>query len=70
MRESIAASRREGDAAADVLVTASFGVAATQDCGYNLATLLAAADDAMYSAKRAGRNRVKVYGVTEPVATA
>jgi diguanylate cyclase (GGDEF)-like protein len=61
MRESIAASRREGDAAADVLVTASFGVAATQDCGYNLATLLAAADDAMYSAKRAGRNRVKVY---------
>jgi diguanylate cyclase (GGDEF)-like protein len=68
MRESIAASRREGDAAADVLVTASFGVAATQDCGYNLATLLAAADDAMYSAKRAGRNRVKVYRVAEPVA--
>ncbi|HET9190604.1 MAG TPA: diguanylate cyclase, partial [Rudaea sp.] len=66
----IAASRREGDADADVLVTASFGVAATQDCGYNLASLLAAADDAMYSAKRAGRNRVKVYGVTEPVAAA
>jgi diguanylate cyclase (GGDEF)-like protein len=61
MRESIAASRREGDAAADVLVTASFGVAATQDCGYNLATLLAAADDAMYTAKRAGRNRVVAY---------
>lgn len=70
MRESIAASRREGDADADVLVTASFGVAATQDCGYNLASLLAAADDAMYTAKRAGRNRVKVYGVTEPVAAA
>ena len=68
MRESIAASRREGDAAADVLVTASFGVAATQDCGYNLATLLAAADDAMYTAKRAGRNRVNVYRVAEPVA--
>jgi diguanylate cyclase (GGDEF)-like protein len=42
-------------------VTASFGVAATQDCGYNLATLLAAADDAMYTAKRAGRNRVVAY---------
>ena len=61
MRESIAASRREGDATADVLVTASFGVAGTQDSGYNLATLLAAADDAMYAAKRGGRNRVKVY---------
>jgi diguanylate cyclase (GGDEF)-like protein len=67
MRESIAASRREGDAAADVLVTASFGVAGTQDSGYNLATLIAAADNAMYAAKRAGRNRVKVY---EPAASA
>lgn len=61
MRESIAVSRREGDAAADVLVTASFGVASTQECGYNLATLVAAADNAMYAAKRAGRNRVEVH---------
>jgi diguanylate cyclase (GGDEF)-like protein len=68
MREAIAASRREGDAAADVLVTASFGIAATQDCGYNLTTLLAAADDALYAAKRAGRNRVEIQ--TSPAATA
>jgi diguanylate cyclase (GGDEF)-like protein len=70
MRESIVASRREGDAAADVPVTASFGVASTKDCGYNLATLLAAADDAMYSAKRAGRNRVEVHRATVEPATA
>ena len=70
MREAIADSRREGDAAADVLVTASFGVAGAQDCGYNLASLLASADDAMYAAKRAGRNRVEVHLPTvEPVAT-
>ncbi|HST29131.1 MAG TPA: GGDEF domain-containing protein [Rudaea sp.] len=69
MRESIAASRREGDAAADVLVTASFGVAGTQDCGYNLTTLLAAADDAMYAAKLAGRNRVEVHRTLESAAT-
>jgi diguanylate cyclase (GGDEF)-like protein len=68
MREAIAASRREGDAAADVLVTASFGIAATQDCGYNLTTLLAAADDALYAAKRAGRNRVEIQ--TSAAATA
>jgi len=41
-----------------VLVTASFGVAATRACGYNLTTLIAAADNAMYAAKHAGRNRV------------
>ncbi|MDE2084576.1 MAG: GGDEF domain-containing protein [Xanthomonadaceae bacterium] len=68
MRESIAASRREGDAAADLLVTASFGVAGTQACGYNLTSLLAAADDALYAAKRAGRNRVEVHHVAETAA--
>jgi diguanylate cyclase (GGDEF)-like protein len=70
MRESIVAARREGDAAADVPVTASFGVASTRDCGYNLPTLLASADDAMYTAKRAGRNRVEVHRATDEPATA
>ncbi|MBS0569024.1 MAG: diguanylate cyclase [Proteobacteria bacterium] len=58
MRRDIAAACREGNA--DLPITASFGVACTQSCGYNLPTLLAAADDAMYAAKRAGRNRVEV----------
>ena len=68
LREAIAASRREGDAAADVLVTASFGIACTRDCGYNLPTLLAAADDALYAAKRGGRNRVEAHAGAKAVA--
>ena len=61
MREAIAASRRTGDAAADVQITASFGVAATKVCGYNLPTLLANADNALYVAKNSGRNRVATF---------
>jgi diguanylate cyclase (GGDEF)-like protein len=61
MREAIAASRRTGDAAADVQITASFGVAATKVCGYNLPTLLANADNALYAAKNSGRNRVATF---------
>ncbi len=41
----------------EVSVTASFGVAAFPECG-ELGELLAAADSALYEAKRAGRNRV------------
>ena len=40
-----------------VVMTASFGVAAFPESG-DLDALVAAADDALYSAKRAGRNRV------------
>ncbi len=57
MRKAIAGIQRY-DPLSDVLVTASFGVAATRACGYNLTTLIAAADNAMYAAKHAGRNRV------------
>lgn len=39
-------------------VTASFGVADSNQAGYDLSTLLAAADAAMYQAKQQGRNQV------------
>jgi len=59
MRAAIASARRSEDV--DVQVTASFGVAATRVCGYNLPTLLAKADEALYVAKNAGRNRVATF---------
>ena len=43
-----------------VPLTASFGVASTTHYGYDLRRLLAAADSALYRAKRDGRNRVVV----------
>ncbi len=42
-------------------ITASFGVAAARNSGYDLRTLLAHADAALYQAKREGRNCVIAY---------
>jgi len=42
-------------------ISASFGVASTAASGYELRTLLAHADAALYQGKRAGRNRVTAY---------
>ncbi|MGA9333578.1 MAG: GGDEF domain-containing protein [Rudaea sp.] len=61
MREAIAGLPGNANAMSDVVVTASFGIATTPVCGYNLTTLLAHADNALYSAKHAGRNRVVVH---------
>jgi diguanylate cyclase (GGDEF)-like protein len=44
----------------DITVSASFGIASTVHHGYELRKLLLAADEALYRAKRDGRNRVVV----------
>lgn len=42
-------------------LSASFGVSETDTSGYNITTLLADADSAMYSSKQQGKNCVTVY---------
>ncbi len=51
-----------GDESNPRRLAASFGVAMSQDHGYQLANLLIAADTALYAAKRQGRNRVVSAG--------
>ena len=42
-----------------IKLTASFGAAATAECGYNIDYLYNTADKALYAAKQAGRNRLE-----------
>jgi diguanylate cyclase (GGDEF)-like protein len=48
-----------------VKATASVGIASTDAFGYELDALMRRADMAVYSAKRAGRNRVVVANVSD-----
>jgi len=59
IRRAISTSARR-DEQPDLVVSASFGVASTAHTGYEMRDLLVAADDALYRAKRDGRNRVRV----------
>jgi diguanylate cyclase (GGDEF)-like protein len=52
------ASASTSDGVRDVTITASLGVSSTDQCGYELHHLLGEADNALYQAKRDGRNRV------------
>jgi len=57
IRQAIAEVPLDRDAG-HVMVTASLGVASAERSGYNLHRLMVDADDALYRAKREGRNRV------------
>ena len=50
-----------GSTGAKFRVTASFGVAASANVGYNFHALLARADEAMYRSKREGRDRISLH---------
>jgi diguanylate cyclase (GGDEF)-like protein len=70
MRREIEAQQLEhaGDSLGSV--TASFGVAVFPDHGNDSVSLIRAADDALYEAKTAGRNRVVVSGRNQPATVA
>jgi diguanylate cyclase (GGDEF)-like protein len=54
---------RRVDGQGSLSVTASLGVAAVPESGFDRAALIAAADAALYAAKRAGKNRVERAGM-------
>lgn len=60
------ATAASGDDAPCIPISASFGVATITRSGYELRKLLVDADDALYCAKREGRNRVSVCDDTQP----
>ncbi len=65
LRQAIAAAPLWGETR-NVVITASFGLASTDRSGYELRQLMIDADNALYCAKRDGRDRV-VYGDSDDV---
>lgn len=59
IRSTIAATSDDEDTRG-VVISASLGVASTEHSGYDMRQLLADADNALYRAKRSGRNRVEL----------
>ena len=59
IRSTIAATSDDEDTRG-VVISASLGVASTEHAGYDLRQLMADADNALYRAKRGGRNRVEL----------
>ena len=59
MRVSVATASA-GEGAPSVQISASFGVSTVANSGYDLRQLMMDADDALYRAKRDGRNRVSL----------
>ena len=59
LRTAVASAASDGDDLG-IQISASFGVACSIRSGYELHLLLAHADEALYRAKREGRNRVRV----------
>lgn len=64
MRVTISSMTGDADTRGSV-VSASLGIASTEYSGYELRALMADADGALYRAKRGGRNRVVLDGVTQ-----
>ena len=65
IRTLLAATPVELDNGTIVHVSASFGLACSARCGYEMTKLTTIADDALYQAKHAGRNQL-VVGSGEP----
>ncbi|MGL6291679.1 MAG: GGDEF domain-containing protein, partial [Silanimonas sp.] len=60
LRAAIAGAQARTDAGLAIMVTASFGITGTHECGHDLQALLERSDRALYRAKHDGRDRVIV----------
>jgi diguanylate cyclase (GGDEF)-like protein/PAS domain S-box-containing protein len=66
LRAAVEASRIRATDGSPLQVTASFGVAPSLPDDGDLLRLVDAADQAMYQAKRGGRNQVRVWSASKP----